>query len=69
MTLDGSYPAMPMDCGNLSTAFKESQYTGVTLSMPSLIPTKMSVGVKVPSSAIAMRLYVSLYISAPSPLM
>lgn len=39
-----TYPAMPTDWGYVSAARSPSQYAGVTLSIPSLVPIKMSVG-------------------------
>jgi hypothetical protein len=42
--LEVTYPAMPMDCRICSADFNASQYTGVILSMPSRVPTRMRVG-------------------------
>lgn len=39
-----TYPAMPTDWGYVSAARSPSQYAGVTLSIPSLVPIRMSVG-------------------------
>lgn len=63
------YPAIPTDCGILMDDSKASQYTGVILSSPNLVPTRISVGWNVVSSGFAILIKVSSYTSAPSPVM
>ena len=60
-------PAMPIDCFICKLDFRASQYTGVILSMPSLVPTSIRVGWKTPSSSRAISFKLSSYTSAPSP--
>lgn len=65
-----TYPAIPIDCGSFRDSFSASQYAGVTRSIPSRMPTKMSVGVKLSSSVLlAIFKKLSSYTSAPSPVM
>lgn len=63
-----TYPAIPIDCGSFRDSFSASQYAGVTRSIPSRMPTKMSVGIKLSSSVLlATFKKLSSYTSAPSP--
>lgn len=65
-----TYPAIPIDCGSFRDSFSASQYAGVTRSIPSRMPTKMSVGVNLsPSVLLATFKKLSSYTSAPSPVM
>ena len=54
-----TYPAMPIDWGYCKTAVSASQYTGVTLSMPSLVPRRIRVGLIYPESPQAMLMNLS----------
>lgn len=54
-----TYPAMPTDWGYCKTAVSASQYTGVTLSMPSLVPRRIRVGLIYPESLRAMLINLS----------
>lgn len=54
-----TYPAMPTDWGYCKTAVSASQYTGVTLSMPSLVPRRIRVGLIYPESPQAMLMNLS----------
>lgn len=54
-----TYPAMPTDWGYCKTAVSASQYTGVTLSMPSLVPRRIRVGLIYPVSPQAMLINLS----------
>jgi hypothetical protein len=62
-----TYPAMPIDCFICSEDLRASQYTGVILSIPSLVPTSMRVGWKTPFPSRAISFRLSSYTSAPSP--
>lgn len=62
-----TYPAMPMDCGNWSVAIKAWRYTALILSIPSRVPTRMSVGVNVFPSGFATARKLSSYTSGRSP--
>jgi hypothetical protein len=50
---------MPIDCGICNDAFNASQYTGVILSKPNRVPTRMRVGLKVVPSGFAIPIKVS----------
>jgi len=62
-----THPAIPIACGICRLAFSASQYTGVILSIPSRVPTRISVGCQLPSSSTAICFSLSSYTSAPSP--
>lgn len=58
---------MPTDCGICSAAVSASQYTWLILSIPSRVPTSISVGWNVSPSGFATAMKLSSYTSGKSP--
>lgn len=52
-------PAIPIDCGICNEDFNASQYTGVILSKPNRVPTRIRVGLKAWPSGFAILMNVS----------